>query len=432
MKPKIIFAAFLSVFAALLLIQCNSPISMEEPPTGKPGPEPDPDEEETEFIYADDTGTFIADGESFRFAGTNAYYLPNYEKLDPDFVDRTLDVFQETGISVIRTWAFYDGFDCGYSQYDPNESVIQTAPGEYNEEALQALDRLIAKGKERGIRFLMPFVNFWDDLGGVCQYNTWAGAENPGSNMEFFLNNPDIQKWFKDYISMLLNRENTVTGVAYKDEPAIFAWQIINEARNFGADPQILRNWYQEMAVFIKSIDKNHMVSTGEEGLDYGTPPQYSEDQYSNTYVIRADAGTSFILNASIPEIDFVSAHWYPLEQGFREATYKELLMAQHAWLTDHQKIAESINKPFIIGEYGAHSSENKNIPHQELYFDFWDYSLQLGLGGSFIWQLVIDSIKCTEVGSNICWPGGRRDQMMYSAFKDHIKTVQAENGNAN
>ncbi|MCC5907881.1 MAG: hypothetical protein JJU13_16835, partial [Balneolaceae bacterium] len=315
-------------------------------------PPPPPPPSSGSFVSTHNSN-FVLNGEILRFAGTNAYYLPNYEKLNSGVVDRALDLFQDTGVTVVRMWGFYDGYDCGYSKNDSSENVIQTSPGVYSESALRDLDRVIAKGKDRGIKFIIPFVNYWDELGGICQYNTWAGASNPSTNMDFFISNSQTQKWFKDYISMLLNRVNTVTGVAYKDEPAIFAWQIMNEGRNRGQHHNVLRNWYQEIAQHIKSIDKNHLVSTGEEGFDEGTPSQYSVDQYSNTYVLRANEGTSYIANTSIPEIDFGSAHWYPGEFGFGSTVNDNLLRAQRAWLSDHQKIAQNAGKPFYIGEFG-------------------------------------------------------------------------------
>lgn len=366
---------------------------------------------------------FVIDNESFRLVGTNAYYLPNYEKLNPDVVDRALNLFQETGVNVVRMWGFYDGYDCGYSKEDPSENVIQTAPGVYSEEALQDLDRVIAKGKERGIRFIIPFINFWDQLGGVCQYNTWAGATDPSTNMEFFLSNSQTQAWYRDYISMLLNRTNTVTGIAYKDEPAILGWQIMNEGRNSGKDAAILRDWYQDIARYIKSIDSNHLVSTGEEGFDEGTPAVYSIDQYSNTYTLRAKEGTSYVLNTAIPEIDFGNAHWYPSEYGFGSTVNEDMRRAQKAWLEDHQEIARKEGKPFIVGEYGFPGWSDERVT--AIYTELYEHAESIELDGSLLWQLVADGTKCWEFGGNICYPGGRQDTELYNDFQNHVLNMK-------
>ena len=366
---------------------------------------------------------FVADGNVMHFAGTNAYYLPNYEKLNSAVVDRALNTFQETGITVIRMWGFYDGYDCGYSKNDPNENVIQTAPGVYSESALRDLDNVIAKGKERGIGFIIPFINYWDELGGICQYNTWAGASNPSTNMAFFLSNSDTQKWYKDYIKMLLNRVNTVTGIAYKDEPAIIAWQIMNEGRNRGASAHVLRDWYQEIAQYIKSIDPNHLVSTGEEGFDEGTPSVYSVGEYSNTYALRANEGTSYVLNTAIPEIDFGTAHWYPNEFGFGTAINEDLLRAQRAWLSDHQKIAASSGKPFVMGEFGFPGWGDERV--STMYNALYEHAESIRLDGNLLWQLTADGTKCWEFGGNICYPGGREDNGLYLDFKQHVTNLK-------
>ncbi|MCC5941092.1 MAG: hypothetical protein JJU37_06070 [Balneolaceae bacterium] len=388
--------------------------------TGTPPPLPPPS---SGSFVSTHNANFVLNGEILRFAGTNAYYLPNYEKLNPGVVDRALDLFQDTGITVVRMWGFYDGYDCGYSKNDSSENVIQTSPGVYSESALRDLDRVIAKGKDRGIKFIIPFVNYWDELGGVCQYNTWAGASNPSTNMDFFINNNQTQKWFKDYISMLLNRVNTVTGVAYKDEPAIFAWQIMNEGRNRGQHHNVMRNWYRDIARHIKSIDKNHLVSTGEEGFDEGTPSQYSVNQYSNTYALRANEGTSYIANTSIPEIDFGSAHWYPGEFGFGSTVNNNMLKAQRAWLSDHQKIAQNVGKPFYLGEFGL-AGWGDNRVHQ-MYDALYKHAEEIKLDGNLLWQLVADGTKCWEFGGNICHPGGRADTRHYNKFKNHVTNMK-------
>lgn len=367
-------------------------------------------------------GNFSLDGDIFRFAGTNAYYLPNYEKLDPQLVDNTFKTFEETGITVVRMWAFYDGYDCGYSQQDSNENVIQIAPGEFRETALQDLDSVIMKGKQNGIRFILTLLNYWDELGGICQYNSWDGAANPSTNMQYFLNSSNTQKWYKDYIEMLLNRVNTETGVAYKNEPAIFAWEIINEGRYTGRDPSILSDWYADIASYIKSIDANHLVSTGEEGFDEGTPSQYSVNEYNNTYILRAGEGTSYIMNTMISDIDYGSAHWYPTDWGFGSDVTENMIKAQQAWLNDHQNIAADVGKPFVLGEYGYSGWGNQSVLN--IYNNLWNHAEEIKLDGSLLWQLTTNYIKCYESGGNICWPEGRQDSNLYNNYRNHIQTM--------
>jgi len=376
------------------------------------------------FVQVRD-GSFVSEGSKFRFAGTNAYYLHNYVKINPKVVDQAFNAFTAAGITVVRMWAFYDGFDCGHSAVDNEENVIQVKPGVYSEQALRDLDLIIAKGKQKNIRFILPFVNYWDELGGICQYNTWAGASDPSMNMDFFISNSQTQKWYKDYISMLLNRVNTFTGVAYKDEPAVFSWQIINEGRNKGQNPEILRDWYRDIAQYIKSIDPNHMVGTGEEGLDEEST-YYSVDNYRNTYVLRAREGTSFSMNTAIPEIDYGNAHWYPTEFGFGYEITDSLLISQRAWLIDHKNISNTHDKPFLLGEYGFPGWGDERVT--AMYTDLWRTAEEIELDGSLLWQLTADYVKCSESGGNICWPGGREDTQLFISFMKHIERVQQGN----
>lgn len=419
MNEKKSFTVF--IFISLLLGACFQDTTNEIPVT-VPGPE-SVEIVKPGFVHIQN-GAFALDGNEFQFAGTNAYYLPNYIKIDPSVVERTFNTFKAAGITVVRMWAFYDGYDCGYSSIDSDENVIQTSPGIYSEEALRDLDFIIARGKQQNIKFILPFINFWDELGGICQYNTWAGASNPSTNMDFFLSNEDTQLWYRQYIHMLLNRVNTFTGVAYKDEPAILSWQIMNEGRYRGQNPEVLRDWYREIAQFIKAIDPHHLVGTGEEGFDHNMPSVYSINQYSNSYPLRANEGTSYMLNTKIPEIDYGNAHWYPSEYGYGHTITENMLTAQNAWLTDHSIIAKRFGKPFLLGEYGFPGWGDERVA--AMYTSFWAKAEEINLDGSLLWQLTSDYTKCTEYGGNICWPGGREDTELFRTFMNHINHIQS------
>ena len=81
---------------------------------------------------------------------------------------------------------------------------------------------------------------------------------------------------YKDHIAATLNRINSVTGVAYKDDPAILAYNLLNEPRCFNStspvDPGLrcavqVDNWVGDMSNYIKSIDPSHLVTVGSEGF---------------------------------------------------------------------------------------------------------------------------------------------------------------------
>ena len=59
---------------------------------------------------------------------------------------------------------------------------------------------------------------------------------------------------------------NTISGVMYRDDPTIFAWNLMNEPRCTGCG-WAMQEWVTEMAQYMKAIDPNHMVTIGEEGF---------------------------------------------------------------------------------------------------------------------------------------------------------------------
>ncbi|HEX6983552.1 MAG TPA: cellulase family glycosylhydrolase [Balneolaceae bacterium] len=408
-----------TLLMVLTFVQCDSLTGTESnravDAPKKPSPLPEVSDPVSGSFVSAKNGNFVLNGERFHFSGTNAYYLPNYQKINPQLVSKTFDLFKKSGIKVVRMWGFYDG----PPQYN-NDITIQPKPGQYNEQALRYLDKVIAQGKKHGIRFIITLTNFWKQLGGIRQYNEWDGHPNAG--MKHFINDPDTQRWYKDYIKMLLNRTNTVTGVKYKNSPAIFSWEIINEGRLPKGTAAELRDWYQEIARYIKSIDSNHMVATGEEGFDEGVPPEYSADQYSSTYVLRAKRGTSYKMNTAIPEIDYGTAHWYPTEWGLGEEVNEAMMKSQRAWINDHVQIAENLGKPFVLGEYGFPGWGNSQV--ETFYYNLWDQAERIKLDGSLLWQLTADKTKCKEYGGNICWPGGRGDEVLYNEFVTHTEQM--------
>lgn len=65
----------------------------------------------------------------------------------------------------------------------------------------------------------------------VLQYCYWRQqlGDGVGRSILDFYKDPIIRSWYKFYVSSLVLRNNTITGVLYRDDPTILAWELINE-----------------------------------------------------------------------------------------------------------------------------------------------------------------------------------------------------------
>ncbi len=161
-------------------------------------------------------------GKPFRFNGNNLYF----NQADIVYgrtagVEETLDKMAVLGMTVTRSNAHND------NEQARDPAAIQLAPNVYSEASLVALDRSIALAKARNIRLILKFTNNWDAYGGIRRYVEWHFGRTPAqSEWGLFYTEPTIKNWFRNYVRMLIDRKNTVTGITYREEPAILAWEL--------------------------------------------------------------------------------------------------------------------------------------------------------------------------------------------------------------
>jgi hypothetical protein len=169
--------------------------------------------------------------ENFYFVGTNNYYLM-VRAADPRLrceVLEVLDSAADLGISVIRTWGFSDGAT--------EWNALQREPGVYNERTFVGMDYVLHQASLRGIRLLIAFGNYWQHYGGVDTYNRWSYRAGQGSCdgdlacRDDFFSDPYARQMYKNHIKAFVNRRNTFSGLLYRDDPAIFGWNLMNEPR---------------------------------------------------------------------------------------------------------------------------------------------------------------------------------------------------------
>ena len=231
-----------------------------------------------QFITVEN-GRLMRDGKPYKFIGTNYWCAPimasdgrggNIERLRQE-----LDDMKSVGVENIRILAGAEGTEDNPTHVRP---VLQTKPGVYNDTLLVGLDRLLVELEKRGMTAVIYMNNAWDWSGGFDTYLEWAGCGTPPEPthwMDFkaytaqFVVNEKARELSNNHVRKIVSRVNTLTGKPYSESPAIMAWELCNEPRCFIGD-EVHKNafvdYIDEQSQLIKSLDRNHLVTTGSEG----------------------------------------------------------------------------------------------------------------------------------------------------------------------
>lgn len=319
----------------------------------------------------------LVDGQVFRAAGTNLYYLQQELSYAQQFdatrearIHQVLDDAVCMNAGVIRMWAFND------TENDP--ATIQSSPGMYREEGLKGLDQAVAEARARGLRVILTLVNNWPEYGGLNRYAQWAGKSH-----DAFFTDAQMKGWYRDYATMLAARVNTFTGIAYRDEPAILAVEIGNELRCASCgNTTTLRNTVAELAQHLRTVFPLHLIGDGGEGFD-DKPQLYPG--LSNTYAVSGAEGSSYSSLVNLPELDLVSYHAYPPRWGLNTGTDMQ------RWIDTHESLAKNAGKVAYFGEYGHVAADSARAT----VYDAWlgrTFSTNMGTMALF-WQLMPDGL---------------------------------------
>ena len=296
----------------------------------------------------------------YRYAGTNMWYAAYLGADAPygnrDRLRRELDRVAGLGLQSIRI--------LGSSEQSPLKNSVtpdfRDQTNRYNETLLQGLDFALAEVGKRDLKAVIYVANFWEWSGGFMTYLYWTNGghylnmndpahpwpEFPDMSSDFY-GSPPAVALLNDYVRAVVGRTNSITGRRYADDPAIQAWQLANEPRP-GVSPAAVQRhmpaylaWIDGTARLIKSVDPNHMVSTGSEGTQ-GCAERDS---------CARDAHAS-------PAIDYMTAHIWPQNWSWADpkdlpGTWPTVEKNTRAYFARQVAIAQGLGKPLVIEEFG-------------------------------------------------------------------------------
>ena len=224
------------------------------------------------------------------------------------------------------------------------------------------------------MRAVIFLTNYWEWSGGMSAYNRWVdstsfvdpttqGWDGYMDSCGGFYARASAQALFRDYIRRIVTRTNSLTGKLYAADPTIMAWQLANEPRSGTVGPvgeaqfPALVSWVDETARFIKSLDTNHLVSTGSEGV-IGSLVQ---EEY-------------FLRLHDTPAVDYLTFHCWPGIWAWFDAmrpleTWHSAESLTVAYIRLHMSLARQLRKPLVLEEFGLVRDSAQTQPASTVVF---------------------------------------------------------------
>jgi len=319
-------------------------------------------------------GRFELRGRPYFYVGTNLWFgcyvcdaaLPGGRRR---FV-RELDQLHQLGVNNIRLLAG--------SETSPLVGAIPRGitrePQQWDEDLLRGLDFALAEMARRDMRGVLFLSNYWQWSGSFAQYVRWVTGEpipDPDrpvmargdwhAFMQFsarFYQTPRAVALYRDYVTRLLHRRNTVNGRIYRDDPTIMTWELANEPRPCADDGSATRDvpifcdWVDATARLIHEQAPNQLVCTGSEGV-WGS----------------LQKPEVFIAAHQTPAIDYVTVHMWLKNWGWLETPelspdFEVAAGRARDHVEMHTRIASDIlKKPLVLEEFGLPRDRERYSP---------------------------------------------------------------------
>ena len=355
----------------------------------------------------------MLDGKRIRGFGFNRYPL-FIDQPSQSSVQTLLDNALNKNIRFFRSWFFNKGAQNGGTPGNSTGNFTYISNGELvRREATYAhADMVLNELNRRGQKVILSYADnptYETKRMYVAMANTlYSTAYSEDYPWESFFEEDEPRELYKNDLTYILNRVNTIDGIAYKDHPAIMWHELGNELRYDVFDAEggtqnqptsqniaAVKAWKDDVATHIKSIDTNHLVSFGD---SFHTSNWTDGDTVSN----GSGYGSDYRAEAQSTTTDLVDFHVYPNQGGTELKKFGQRLGYPNAitgagfkaQIRDVVSVAKAQGKPCVCGETGQDGDVNgsniyyKQFPRVEYFREFGNDFFGAGGDLIFIWHI--------------------------------------------
>jgi hypothetical protein len=209
------------------------------------------------------------------FTGTQLR-RPFDEALRRDIVQK-LSYLVEKRIPVLRIFLDY------HFEIDPGRGLFE-------DEILRRIDFVINTIRVRHwpLRLMISLSTGFDVQTGISWYARQVEGDRDAKTYAFYTD-PRLRSIYRRQIDHVLLHVNPATGVAWKDEPLIWSWDVSNEPRilygtpgtSYASRTRDMLSWYAEMSGEIRRVDRKHKIISGTFYSGDGVEPHDDYDDWN-------------------------------------------------------------------------------------------------------------------------------------------------------